>query len=144
MRLHLLLIFCFVLTAWTGHVGAVAMAHCQEHERTEIQHVKDQTLPPKQMANSHALSLDTSVLAQQIPVDSAHQLNHPTDCCDHNTDQHHCSGSCASCDGCSTAHGAVVPALLVMASIVARQKILYFDDFYLRSPGSSQERPPKY
>jgi hypothetical protein len=144
MRLHLLLIFCFVLTAWSGQVGAAAMAHCQEHEKTAVQLLKEQPHKPQHIANSHAQRPDKSTLAPQMPVHAAHQPSHATDCCDHSTDHHHCSGSCASCDGCSTANGAVIPNLLTMASAIPRQKIQYFDDFYLQSPGSTQERPPKY
>lgn len=144
MRLHLLLIFWFVLTAWSGHVGATAMAHCQTHERTGTQVVNE--LPPEaqNQANSHALKHDQLLLALQLSVDTAHPSDHVNDCCDHSTEHHQCSGNCVNCDGCSTAHGAAIPAVLMMASTIARPKILYFDDFYLRSPGSSQERPPKH
>lgn len=159
MRLQLLLILWFALTAWSSQVGASAMAHCQTHNKAKVLQVQAVQL------NQNSDIAHTEVQAQHITEHApsaqfipehttdqsiyhiidptiAHQAN-LHDCCDQRPDLKHCSGSCPSCDGCSTAHGAVMPMVWLMKATIAQQKIDHFDDFYLRPQSSAQERPPK-
>jgi hypothetical protein len=131
MRFPLLLILWFALSAWSSLVGASAMAHCQTHETAAVQAVH----------NDHTALTEVQIhVAADYAADQQTNLH---DCCDQNPDQQHCSGSCPSCDGCSTAHGAAMPTVWLMKATIAQQKIQYFDDLYLRSQSSAQERPPK-
>ncbi|RVU37572.1 hypothetical protein EOE67_10330 [Rheinheimera riviphila] len=146
MRLQLLLILCFALTAWSSQVGASAMAHCQTHETTEV--LQAQTVHTVQIAAQvHSNAEHTIHHNLQDSVDHDHAVDQQSnlhDCCDQSADQQHCSGSCPSCDGCSTAHGAAMPTVWQMKATIAQQKIQYFDDFYLQSQSPTQERPPKH
>lgn len=155
MRLHLLLILWFALTAWSSQVGASAMAHCQTHEKADVLPVQ----PAQKIHNGHLAHTEVQVQVQvQNIIDhdpaaqflSEHRIDHATDhhanlhdCCEQSPDFKHCSGSCASCDGCSTAHGAAMQVLWLTKATISQQKIDYFDDLYLRPQSSAQERPPK-
>jgi hypothetical protein len=131
MRFPLLLMIWFALTVWSSQVGASAMAHCQTHETAAVQAVQ----------NDHTAQTEVQIhVAADYAADQQTNLH---DCCDQSPDHQHCSGSCPSCDGCSTAHGAAMPTVWLMKATIAQQKIQYFDDLYLRSQSSAQERPPK-
>jgi|GEM_PF-5796564 len=144
MRLQLLLILWFALTAWSSQVDASAMAHCQTHEMTEV--LQAQAVHKDHTAHTAAQVQDIVDHDHSAQFTSNHTVDQQTNlhhCCAQGADHQHCSGSCPSCDGCSTAHGAAMPTVWLMKAMIAQQKIQYFDDFYLQSQSSTQERPPK-
>lgn len=156
MRLQLLVIFWFALTAWSGQVAASAMAHCQTHaaktgafEASNKQNTSASDLDPSDTGKAllHFAPAPNSLVAAYTGAHQTHN-DHPTnanlhDCCDSDNDQHHCSSGCSSCDGCSTAHGAAMPVLWLMKTAMTQQKIQYSAYSYLNLHSSTQERPPK-
>ncbi len=158
MRLQLLVIFWFALIAWSGQVNASAMDHCQTHaaKTVAIETTNNALTPTINIEESSSVKpalqfvtvLNSSAAAltsdTQIQVSNDHHTNlNSHDCCESDSDQHHCSGSCTSCDGCSTAHGAAMPTLWVMKTGLTQQKIQYSDYSYRHLQSSTQERPPK-
>jgi len=64
MRLQLLVILWFAITAWSGHVDAYAMAHCQTHGAQSVT-VKINDASPLSFASLIPVERDLQALRQQ-------------------------------------------------------------------------------
>jgi len=135
MRLQLLVILWFAITAWSGHAGAYAMAHCQTHGAQSVtvkindasplsfssQIPVERDLQPlrQQQTTSQTSALHSIASSHDLPVNNIAASNenmhgHTTDpasrshsCCDeHGSDQQNSPHQCGSdCAGCANCQG---------------------------------------
>lgn len=162
MRLQLLLILWFALTAWSGHADAYSMAHCQTHSAqsnaakiSDASPVPEVTLLP--VSTSHLaikfLSINTDSPVNNIAAGNENVHEHIADsansshsCCDEQNTAHQCNSECsgfASCQSCGPLHGAAIPAVWQMTPAITQQKIQHLAYSYLHLHPVTQERPPK-
>ena len=168
MRLQLLVILWFALTAWTGHAGASTMAHCQTHSTKSVA-VKISDVAPSSVTNLASVQTFPSVTAfpaeitflpanldlpvNHIATSNQHLQGHAADpkssshdCCDEQNSPHQCGTDCvgcASCQGCGTLHCVAMPAVWQMTPAITQQKIQHLAYSYLNLQPATQERPPK-
>lgn len=156
MRLQLLLILWFALTAWSGHADASAMAHCQTHSAQSVA-AKINDASPHSLTTSPAvttfLSLNLDLPVNNIAASNENVHSHAADavshshsCCDEQNSAHQCGtdcAGCASCQGCGPIHGAAMPAVWQMTPAITQQKIMHLAYSYLNLQPATQERPPK-